>query len=859
MAKNKQHHQQMRSQPAASGPVTTNGSPIQASPEALAAAPDIEKLERVEEIARVEHEETLPPVPPPPGVTVTQAIQRAWEAERILGAARRKTEDMQREVEQKERDLRLRREALDREEAELRKRRDELSARERGMLDKEASLAERELNAEQQFLEERRRITGGLEQELAVLRAQREALMAEVDQRRSTEEAEWRRRLEERAAAWRAEEDERAERWRREDEERARRLLQEDQERARAAREEQRRLAEELGQERERDRAERARSLADHRERLAEEERKLDERRAQLAEEERALRKRREEIQTDREVLDEDLRALEKRVERRAAARVAELEANLRAAREQIERASAERDRHWRELESRRELDRRFGGERPEEVLARLQQLERENDELRSKLRASLGEASARRLAELEKERSSWLEEETVLRARLAEAETRAGRQRVAAIELETLDAQREALETTKKLLETSLEELRAQVDMYTQADEKRNPLEALIAIDRMQALQVSGRTVRPLGGSGSTTLKAFASDLRQRIAHGVPGRTLHYSDRDVRCFLGGIAMSQLILLQGISGTGKTSLPLAFAGATGAGFEVVEVQAGWRDRQDLVGYYNAFHRHYYATNFLQALYRAGTRGFQDRLFLIVLDEINLSRVEQFFADFLSALEQPEAQRRLTLMNEPVPGAPKLMVEGRHLPIPPNVWFVGTANHDETTTEFADKTYDRAHVMELPRRDPKRDGSAVGTRPPREPISYQGLREAFAIAQKGREAEVQKVLDWMRAEDGIASLLDKRFRIGWGNRLERDAQQFVPVVVESGGTVGEALDHLLHTKVLRKLKDRHDVRARALEELRTRLEASWKDFGDAPTRSVALIDREIRAKQDEEAT
>ncbi len=89
------------------------------------------------------------------------------------------------------------------------------------------------------------------------------------------------------------------------------------------------------------------------------------------------------------------------------------------------------------------------------------------------------------------------------------------------------------------------------------------------------------------------------------------------------------------------------------------------MQAGWRDRQDLVGYYNSFHRHYYATSFLQALYRAATPAFHDRLFLMVLDEINLSRPEQFFADFLSALEQPIKDRRLTLVDDAVatpPGA-----------------------------------------------------------------------------------------------------------------------------------------------------------------------------------------------------
>ncbi|MBK6714586.1 MAG: hypothetical protein IPG57_05695 [Burkholderiales bacterium] len=68
------------------------------------------------------------------------------------------------------------------------------------------------------------------------------------------------------------------------------------------------------------------------------------------------------------------------------------------------------------------------------------------------------------------------------------------------------------------------------------------------------------------------------------------------------------------------------------------------------------------------------------------------------------------------------MTASVEPAPALLQNGRTLPLPGNVWFVGTANHDETTKDFADKTYDRAHVMELPRHreffKPKRSKGAA---------------------------------------------------------------------------------------------------------------------------------------------
>jgi 5-methylcytosine-specific restriction endonuclease McrBC GTP-binding regulatory subunit McrB len=97
---------------------------------------------------------------------------------------------------------------------------------------------------------------------------------------------------------------------------------------------------------------------------------------------------------------------------------------------------------------------------------------------------------------------------------------------------------------------------------------------------------------------------------------------------------------------------------------------------------------------------VQALYRAGTPAFKDKPYVIVLDEMNLSHPEQYFADVLSAIERDAP---LTLTNVLLEPAPSRLAEGRLLAIPSNVWFVGTANHDETTMGFADKTYDRSHV------------------------------------------------------------------------------------------------------------------------------------------------------------
>ena len=94
-----------------------------------------------------------------------------------------------------------------------------------------------------------------------------------------------------------------------------------------------------------------------------------------------------------------------------------------------------------------------------------------------------------------------------------------------------------------------------------------------------------------------SLELEAFVEDLQHRIA-ATTSVPLFYSLPDLRSFIGGLAMGRLILLQGISGTGKTSLPVAFARAVGTQAAEIKVQAGWRDPQDLIGHYNTFEKRF---------------------------------------------------------------------------------------------------------------------------------------------------------------------------------------------------------------------------------------------------------------------
>lgn len=779
--------------------------------------------------------------------------QKKKEAEAEIAEARKivqaEVSAKKQELDQAELDLMQRVEGADRREATLSQREAASRSKEADLVEQGARLAERELNAEQGFLAEKARVLRPVEDDVRRLREERDRLDAEIADLRAKAEDEIRAKARARAEKW-AEEDAKrtgaeAEARRRFDEA----MVRERQEKLDA-------LRALLASEREKAEAAWQVELNRRTAALDSREAELDRREAALRDKLRVHRAAELDLQAAVEMLAEDRAGLDRKVERLVAERTEDLRHESNALRRQLDDARAQRDAYFRDVESRRELDRRFDGRAPEEILSTLTAAERERDALAQQLRERPDARAAERLAALERERSAWLEERAALQGDLARSQGELSTRRLAAIELEALRKQKEALEVHKQLLDGAVDELRARVDELTRQEDHRNPMTALTSLDEDEALQAEARTTTPFG-KATPTLKELADDLRHRIANAVDGRILYYAERDVRAFLGGLAMTRLMLLQGISGTGKTSLPLAFAGAVGGGIEIVEVQAGWRDRQDLVGYYNAFHRHYYATNFLQALYKAGTPQYRDRLFMMVLDEINLSRPEQFFADFLSALEQPMESRRLTLVNDPVTNAPRLMVDGRHLPIPPNVWFVGTANHDESTAEFADKTYDRAHVMEMPRKTEDAH-FAVQERDPRNPLSYEKLEAAFSRAAEAQAKAVQRAIDWLRSAP-FADDLQRRFRVGWGNRLENQLARYLPVVIEAGGSVGEAMDHLLVTKVLRKLKDRHDVRISALGQLSSGLQTAWDNLDKAhpPARCVALIENEIAAKKGEE--
>src|SRR5690606_5026805 len=123
----------------------------------------------------------------------------------------------------------------------------------------------------------------------------------------------------------------------------------------------------------------------------------------------------------------------------------------------------------------------------------------------------------------------------------------------------------------------------------------------------------------------------------------------LYYSPKIVSIFFAGMASSKTLILEGISGTGKTSLPYAMGKFFNNDTSIISVQPSWRDRSEMIGYLNEFTKKFNETDFLKAIYEA---TYRTDLNFIVLDEMNLARVEYYFADFLSVLEMPNPREWL---------------------------------------------------------------------------------------------------------------------------------------------------------------------------------------------------------------
>lgn len=281
--------------------------------------------------------------------------------------------------------------------------------------------------------------------------------------------------------------------------------------------------------------------------------------------------------------------------------------------------------------------------------------------------------------------------------------------------------------------------------------------------------------------------------------------------------------ISPLTVLAGISGTGKSQLPQRYAEAMGIHFLKLAVQPRWDSPQDLLGFYNYLEKSYKATDLARALLcMDGTLSgkdienggsMSDRVLLVLLDEMNIARVEYYFSEFLSRLEgRPEnhdrddTKKRASRIEIEVPG------EGRAVAIYPghNVLFVGTMNQDESTLSLSDKVLDRGNTL-LFRKPEKLTGNlAAGddARPTDQHLpmrTWLSWQRAFANLSPATQASCQDIVERLNSDC-------KSMRRPFGHRAAQSILAYVanhPNAVSDGGA-RLALADMVEMRLLPKL-------------------------------------------------
>lgn len=345
-------------------------------------------------------------------------------------------------------------------------------------------------------------------------------------------------------------------------------------------------------------------------------------------------------------------------------------------------------------------------------------------------------------------------------------------------------------------------EEEEKQAQLLANGSQEEEPVEEAVVVQapRFQRLNLVDEKYaffEPPLYDNEITLSSLCEDLRNYACF---NNHLYYDIRTIRLTLAGLASTKLIILQGISGTGKTSLPYVMGKYFKKDATIASVQPSWRDRNELFGYFNEFTKKFNETEVLRRIYEA---SYNDDLNIIILDEMNIARVEYYFAEMLSILEMPDPDEwKIELVPSTWENDPVRLKEG-NLCIPQNVWYIGTINNDDSTFSVSDKVYDRAFVVNL-------DSKGVPFEAPEtaaKSVSYDKVEELYRQAVADFPVS-EEILDKIAKLDNYVI---EKFRIAFGNRIMKQLKIFVPVYVACGGTENEGVDYILATKVFRKFE------------------------------------------------
>ncbi|WP_125711156.1 McrB family protein [Companilactobacillus zhongbaensis] len=260
-----------------------------------------------------------------------------------------------------------------------------------------------------------------------------------------------------------------------------------------------------------------------------------------------------------------------------------------------------------------------------------------------------------------------------------------------------------------------------------------------------------------------------------------------------------------MVILAGLSGTGKSQLVKCYGNALKLPHEQVKfvsVESNWTDDSDLMGFYDPTSNKYYPgkSGLVDKLLDAEQNP--EKLYIIVFDEMNLSKVEQYFSQFLSVLEMDKGSREITLYDSGT--------KDNHYPnkikIGDNVFFVGTINTDESTYKFSDKVLDRTNVIKLG----MQEFTLFNTKHSEEPWEGSTI-SSYQYAQMGQSNQDKKLKDnelnllWNLHKD--INSVEPNVGIGW--RVVNQIDNYMSNLPEQIGKF-QGLDYQINQRVMTKI-------------------------------------------------
>jgi len=409
----------------------------------------------------------------------------------------------------------------------------------------------------------------------------------------------------------------------------------------------------------------------------------------------------------------------------------------------------------------------------------------------------------------------------------------------VAKAEHRALNAEVQQLETRIVSLRDDLKEALAQIQPGAQGQPPIGPL-----TEAQRKVLLSDLLAWPACLAAPTSLREAAmteADALQVVRNYLQQSGLQFSGRVQRAFHTALKINdtaQITVLAGVSGTGKSLLPRSYAEAMGIHFMQVAVEPRWDSPQDLLGFYNYVEGKYRATELARLMasmdpwqsFGKDVPNSRDHLAMVLLDEMNLARVEYYFSEFLSRLEV-RPQWRNNLQREACKYA-LIPVDIRGLENPTslfpghNILFVGTMNDDESTQSLSDKVLDRGNVMQFPA--PTRFPAPVQNAAPAaaEALRFDRWRGWIRAAKDLQGADATRV---GHVITDLAAIMDG-FGRPFGHRMNQSIRHYIAnyPTEGTGGTVAQALADQIEFRILPKLRGleigNHGTQFDALEKL-----------------------------------